>query len=199
MRLDVLASLWMSKKGFEAKKRYTNKRESKDKVTPCRYVYGNEGHRGKDKRDHLIKYPWAKTRSDCQLHMGVVMDRKTRNYEIAKLILEHTHPFVFSWNLTLDGIIKKNFRFTSFWNWNSRWCRNWAKGNKWVGKSPSWNQIIRCFIIISFLLSFCKQTFWNQISLNVQPSHIELATTTHFDVFFLFWCHNLFCHTKLAQ
>uniref|UniRef100_A0A0E0QKE6 Uncharacterized protein n=1 Tax=Oryza rufipogon TaxID=4529 RepID=A0A0E0QKE6_ORYRU len=43
------------KKGFEAKKRYTNKRESKDKVTPCRYVYGNEGHRGKDKRDHLIK------------------------------------------------------------------------------------------------------------------------------------------------
>jgi len=30
-------------------------------------------------------------------------------------------------NLTLNGFSKENFRSTGFWNWNRRWCRNWAK------------------------------------------------------------------------
>jgi hypothetical protein len=34
------------KKGFEVRKRYTNKRKSDGKINSCRYVCANEDHRG---------------------------------------------------------------------------------------------------------------------------------------------------------
>jgi hypothetical protein len=70
---------------------YTNKRKSDGKVRSCRYVCANEGHRLKDKRDHLTKCPRAETRTDCQVRMGVVMDREKGNYKVLDLILEHNH------------------------------------------------------------------------------------------------------------
>nr|AAP55110.2 transposon protein, putative, unclassified, expressed [Oryza sativa Japonica Group] len=78
-------------KGFEVRKRYTNKRKSDGKVRSCRYVCANEGHRKEDKRDHLTKCPTAETRTDCQVRMGVVLDLEKGNYKVADLVLEHNH------------------------------------------------------------------------------------------------------------
>ena len=85
---------WVSyggQKGFEVRKRYTNKRSSDGMVRSCRYVCANEGHRVKDKRGRLIKCPRAETRTDCQVRMGLVLDLEKGNYKVADLILEHSH------------------------------------------------------------------------------------------------------------
>jgi len=63
---------------------YTNKRKSDRKITSFRYVCANEGHRSKDKRDHLIKCPRAETRTDCQVRMGTVMVWEKGNYKVTK-------------------------------------------------------------------------------------------------------------------
>lgn len=81
-------------KGFEVRKRYTNKRQSDDKVTSFRYVCGNEGHRGQDKRDHLTKCPRAETRTDCQVRMGVVLDKKTEKYKVTNLVWNTITPCI---------------------------------------------------------------------------------------------------------
>lgn len=82
---------YSGQQGFEVRKRYTNKRASDGKVTSCKFVCANEGHRSQDKRDHLTKLPRAETRTDCQVHMSVNMDRKKENLKVTKLILEHNH------------------------------------------------------------------------------------------------------------
>ncbi|KAF2916469.1 hypothetical protein DAI22_09g122100 [Oryza sativa Japonica Group] len=64
-------------KGFEVRKRF---------------VCGNEGHRGNDKRDHLTKCPRAETKTNCQVRMSVAMDKKKGNYKVSELVLEHNHP-----------------------------------------------------------------------------------------------------------
>ena len=79
---------WVSyggQKGFEVRKRYTNKRSSDGMVRSCRYVCANEGHRVEDKRGRLIKCPRAETRTD------LVLDREKGNYKVADLILKHNH------------------------------------------------------------------------------------------------------------
>ena len=78
-------------KGFEVRKKYANKRKSDEKVRSCRYVCANEGHRVQDKRDHLTKCPRAKTRTDCQVRIGLILDREKGNYKVTDLILEHNH------------------------------------------------------------------------------------------------------------
>ena len=85
---------WVSyggQKGFEVRKRYTNKRSSDGMVRSCRYVCANGGHRVEDKRGRLIKCPRAETRTDCQVRMGLVLDREKGNYKVTDLILEHNH------------------------------------------------------------------------------------------------------------
>ena len=57
---------WVSyggQKGFEVRKRYTNKRSSDGMVRSYRYVCANEGHRVEDKRGRLIKCPRDETRN----------------------------------------------------------------------------------------------------------------------------------------
>ncbi|KAJ1298885.1 hypothetical protein BS78_01G488100 [Paspalum vaginatum] len=78
-------------KVFEVRKRYTNKRKVDGKVTACTYVCANEGHRLQDKRDHLTKCPRAETITDCQVRMGIVIDREKGNYKVSDLVLEHNH------------------------------------------------------------------------------------------------------------
>jgi zinc finger SWIM domain-containing protein 3 len=71
---DEAWAFWLSyggQKGFEVRKRYTNKRPSDGKITLCKFVCANEGHRLPDKMDHLTKCPRAKTRTDCQVHMNL--------------------------------------------------------------------------------------------------------------------------------
>jgi zinc finger SWIM domain-containing protein 3 len=85
---------WVSyegQKGFEVRKRYANKRKSDGKVRFCRYICVNEGHRIQDKRGHLRKCLRAETRTDCQVRMGLVLDREKGNYKVTDLILEHNH------------------------------------------------------------------------------------------------------------
>jgi zinc finger SWIM domain-containing protein 3 len=82
---DEAWAFWLSysgQQGFEVRKRYTNKRESDGKVTSCKFVCANEGHRSQDKRDHLTKFPRAETRTGCQVHMNVNMDRKKENLKV---------------------------------------------------------------------------------------------------------------------
>ena len=52
--------------GFDVRKRYTNYNKFDCKVTSCRYVCANEGHRRKVERDHVAKCFRPKTRTDCK-------------------------------------------------------------------------------------------------------------------------------------
>ena len=79
------------KKPLWLEKMYTNKRKLDGKVSSCRYVCANEGHRKPDKRDHLTKCPRAETRTNCQVRMGLIMDKKKENYKVIDLFLEHNH------------------------------------------------------------------------------------------------------------
>ena len=91
---DEAWMFWVSyggQKGFEVRKRYLNKRKLDGKIRWCRFVCANEGHKLKDKRDHLIKCPRAETRTDCQVRMGLILDREKGNYKVTELILEHNH------------------------------------------------------------------------------------------------------------
>ena len=76
-------------KGFETRKMYTNKRKLDGKVSSCRYVCANKGHRKPDKRDHLTKCPRAETRTNCQVRIRLITDKKKGNFKVAHLFLEH--------------------------------------------------------------------------------------------------------------
>jgi len=92
--IDEAWMFWISygdQKGFEVRKIYTNKRKLYGKVSSCRYVCANEGHRKPDKRDHLTKYPRAETRTNCQVRMELIMDKKKGNYKVTDLFLGHNH------------------------------------------------------------------------------------------------------------
>ena len=97
MEFNTIDEAWMfwirygGQKGFEVRKRYTNKRKSDGKVTSCRYVCANEGHRKEDKKDNLIKCSRAETRTDCQVRMGLVLNQEKGKYKVADLVLEHNH------------------------------------------------------------------------------------------------------------
>ena len=70
--VDEAWMFWISyggQKGFEVRKRYTNKRKSDGKISSCKYVCANEGHMLPDKRDHITKCPRAKTRTNCAVRM----------------------------------------------------------------------------------------------------------------------------------
>ena len=71
--------------------RYKDKRSSNGKITSCRFVCANEGHRTQDKRDYLTKCPRAETRTYCQVYMNLKMDRKKENLKVSELVLEHNH------------------------------------------------------------------------------------------------------------
>ncbi|RCV31452.1 hypothetical protein SETIT_6G178400v2 [Setaria italica] len=97
MEFNTKEEAWMfwisyaGQKGFEVRKRYTDKRKSDGKVRSCRCVCANEGHRLEDKRDHLTKCPRAETRTNCQAPMAVVMDQVKGTYKVTDLVLEHNH------------------------------------------------------------------------------------------------------------
>ena len=87
-------AFWLSyggQQGFDVRKRYTNKRPSDGRITSCKFVCAKEGHRLPNKRDHLTRCPRAETRTDCQVHMNLKMDRENRNLKVSELVLEHNH------------------------------------------------------------------------------------------------------------
>ena len=91
---DEAWAFWLGyggQKGFEVRKKYTNKRASDGKITSCRFVCAKEGRRSQDKRDHLTKCPQAETRIECQVYMNLKMDRKKEILKVSELVLEHNH------------------------------------------------------------------------------------------------------------
>jgi hypothetical protein len=87
-------NFWLAyggQRGFDVRKRYTNKSKIDGKVTSCRFVCANEGHRGKDKRDDQVKCHRAETRTDCEVRMCLVKDKDSDEYKINDLNLEHNH------------------------------------------------------------------------------------------------------------
>jgi len=92
--IDEAWMFWISyagQKGFEVRKMYTNKRKSDEKISSCRFVCANEGHRKAYKRDYLTKCPRGETRTNCQVCMGLIMDKNKGNYKVANMFLEHNH------------------------------------------------------------------------------------------------------------
>jgi hypothetical protein len=91
---DLGWKFWLAyagQKGFDVRKRYTNKSKIDGKVTSCRFVFANEGHGGKDKRDDQVKSHRARTRTDCEVCMCLVKDQEIDGYKVYDLNLEHNH------------------------------------------------------------------------------------------------------------
>jgi hypothetical protein len=78
-------------KGFDVRKRYTNKSKIDNKVTSCIFVCANEGHRGKDKRGDQVKCHRDETRTYCEVCMCLVKNKETDGYKVYDLDLEHNH------------------------------------------------------------------------------------------------------------
>ena len=77
--------------GFDVRKRYTNLSKYDAKVTSCRFVCSNEGHRRKGLTDRVTNCFRAETRTGCPVRMGLQLDRVEGNYEVTDLILVHNH------------------------------------------------------------------------------------------------------------
>ena len=77
--------------GFDVRKRYTNVSKCDGKVTTCRYVCANEGHRRKGQTDHVPKCFRAETRTDCKARMSLLLDRGAEIYQVTDVTLEHNH------------------------------------------------------------------------------------------------------------
>ena len=60
--------------GFDVRKRYRNLSKFDGKVTSCRFVCANEGHRRKVEREHVTKCFRAETRTDCKARMTITLD-----------------------------------------------------------------------------------------------------------------------------
>ena len=81
--------------GFDVRKRYTSFSKFDAKVTSCRFVCANEGHRRKKLTDRVTKCFRAETRTDCKARMTLTLDRGEGNYEITDVVLEHNHLLQF--------------------------------------------------------------------------------------------------------
>jgi hypothetical protein len=46
------------------------------------FVCSSAGYRGKHKRDYLTKNPLVETRTGCNVHMGITLNRVEGNYEL---------------------------------------------------------------------------------------------------------------------
>jgi hypothetical protein len=76
---------------FDVRKRYSNVSSYDGKVTSCRFVCSNEGHRRKGQTDHVTKCFRAETRTGCTSRMTLTLDRGAENYEVTDVMLEHNH------------------------------------------------------------------------------------------------------------
>jgi hypothetical protein len=60
---------------------------SDGKITSCKCVCANEGHRLQDKRDYLTKCPRTESRTNYQVRMNFKLDRGKRNLIVSMLVL----------------------------------------------------------------------------------------------------------------
>jgi zinc finger SWIM domain-containing protein 3 len=60
---------------FDVRKRHTNYSKFDRKITSCRYICANEGHRRKVERVNVAKCFRPETRTDCKTRMTITLDR----------------------------------------------------------------------------------------------------------------------------
>ena len=60
--------------GFDVRKRYANVSSYDGKVTSCRFICSNEGHRRKGQTNKVTKCFRAETRTDCKARISLVLD-----------------------------------------------------------------------------------------------------------------------------
>ncbi|KAK8949618.1 hypothetical protein KSP39_PZI006134 [Platanthera zijinensis] len=77
--------------GFSVRKNYTNKSKIDKQITSIRYLCSKNGHRRKDKCDHLTKKPRPDTRTDCHSRMGIMLNREIGKYYVHDFVPEHNH------------------------------------------------------------------------------------------------------------
>ena len=77
--------------GFSICKDWCNKRQVDDVVTLRQFVCYKQGFRDEWERDGQKTYEQAKTRTSCQAHMKIRLDKKNKKYYIHSLELSHNH------------------------------------------------------------------------------------------------------------
>lgn len=77
INLDETWKFWVAyggRTGFDVRKKYANVSSYDGKVTSCRFVCSNEGHRRKGLTNKVIKCFRAETRTDCKARISLVLD-----------------------------------------------------------------------------------------------------------------------------
>jgi zinc finger SWIM domain-containing protein 3 len=94
--LDGAWSSWVNYKVYvEARKRSSLTSKMDGKATSYRYVCAKEGRRAQDKKDHPTKNPRAETRTCCEVHKCLPLDRVAGHYEVLEVILCSVTVFSF--------------------------------------------------------------------------------------------------------
>ncbi|KAF1898585.1 hypothetical protein Lal_00023588 [Lupinus albus] len=78
--------------GFGIRREYANKSRKDGVVTSRKFTCSKEGKQGVDKRDHLTKQSRAETRTGCEVHMVISLDRNINKYNVVGFVAEHNHP-----------------------------------------------------------------------------------------------------------
>jgi zinc finger SWIM domain-containing protein 3 len=110
--LDGAWSFWVNYRVYvEARKRSSLTTKMDGKVTSYIYVCAKR-RRAQDKRDHLTKNPQAETRTCCEVHICLSLDRVAGHYEVLEVIL--CSITVFTCHISsFDVITKKDLRIAS--------------------------------------------------------------------------------------
>ncbi|XP_075660953.1 protein FAR1-RELATED SEQUENCE 1-like [Castanea sativa] len=77
--------------GFSIRKEWCNKRKKDGVVTSRKFTCCKEGNKAPWERDGENKYEWAETRTGCNAHMIIRLDKKKGKSFIHSLELNHNH------------------------------------------------------------------------------------------------------------
>ncbi|KAF7150659.1 hypothetical protein RHSIM_Rhsim02G0126700 [Rhododendron simsii] len=77
--------------GFSVRKEFCNRNKKTGEVTSRKYVCCKEGFRAPDQRDYKTKIPRAETRTGCDAHMSIRLDREKAKYVVYSFNATHNH------------------------------------------------------------------------------------------------------------
>ncbi|KAG5538874.1 hypothetical protein RHGRI_019423 [Rhododendron griersonianum] len=77
--------------GFSVRKEFCNRNKKTGEVTWRKYVGCKEGFRAPDQRDYKTKIPRAETRTGCNAHTSIKLDREKAKYVVYSCNATHNH------------------------------------------------------------------------------------------------------------
>ncbi|XP_028054601.1 protein FAR1-RELATED SEQUENCE 5-like [Camellia sinensis] len=77
---------------FSVRIEYSNTCKKTERITSRRFVCSKEGFRCKDNRDIKTKKPCQETRTGCEALMTVLLNKKSKKYEVTDFFDDHNHP-----------------------------------------------------------------------------------------------------------